>query len=323
MVKKLEKKFGKYAIKNLIYYILGGYVIGYLLLLLDSRLGWYQWITMDAGLVMKGQVWRLFTWICTVPQGLSIWVIFMFLLYFFIGKSLENSMGAFRYNLFMIGGWFFMTLGSMVVYWITNGIYGSFGAISMQISTYYINLASFLAFAVLFPNQKVYFFGILPVKIKWLAWIDVAYLGITIISCIISLIGLPMQEVQDLISVYGIDSSYAKVTIISQIFSIVISLLNFLIFFISNRKDKPYAGFKQKRKQAEFKKKYNQGLEENKELSRGKAGKYTSNDAIVHRCSTCGRTNLTNPELSFRYCSKCNGNHEYCQDHLFTHVHIK
>ena len=42
-----------------------------------------------------------------------------------------------------------------------------------------------------------------------------------------------------------------------------------------------------------------------------------------HRCAVCGRTELDNPELEFRYCSKCNGNYEYCQDHLFTHEHVK
>ena len=42
-----------------------------------------------------------------------------------------------------------------------------------------------------------------------------------------------------------------------------------------------------------------------------------------HKCCICGRTELTNPELDFRYCSRCNGNYEYCSDHLFTHTHVK
>ncbi len=41
-----------------------------------------------------------------------------------------------------------------------------------------------------------------------------------------------------------------------------------------------------------------------------------------HKCAICGRTELSNPELSFRFCSKCAGNYEYCQEHLFTHKHI-
>ena len=44
---------------------------------------------------------------------------------------------------------------------------------------------------------------------------------------------------------------------------------------------------------------------------------------VIHRCVICGRTQADNPDLEFRYCSKCEGGLEYCQDHLFTHVHVK
>ena len=42
-----------------------------------------------------------------------------------------------------------------------------------------------------------------------------------------------------------------------------------------------------------------------------------------HKCAVCGRTEVDSPNLEFRFCSKCNGNYEYCQDHLFNHVHVK
>ena len=45
--------------------------------------------------------------------------------------------------------------------------------------------------------------------------------------------------------------------------------------------------------------------------------------ATVHKCAVCGRTEKDGDDLVFRYCSKCNGNYEYCQDHLFTHEHVK
>lgn len=352
MLNKIERKLGKYAIKNLIYYILGGYVIGYILLLTNTRLGWYQYITLEPAMVMKGQVWRLFTWICTVPQSLSFFVIFMFLLYFFIGRSLEQNMGAFRYNLYMLSGWFFTTLGAMIVYWITYGIWGASGAISMNVSTYYLNLASFLAFAVLFPDVRVYLFGILPLKVKWLAWIDVAYLAFTIITSIIALIGLPNQAVQQAISAYGLSSSVAKAAIITDIFSIFISLLNFIIFFVATRNLKKISPKEIKRKMefrrnvrqgySDYSRRYEQndpGRTNRRETPFGfggfepktnraqndqqKQSTVSSGNMLIHRCSICGRTNLTNPELTFRYCSKCAGNHEYCQDHLFTHVHVK
>ena len=42
-----------------------------------------------------------------------------------------------------------------------------------------------------------------------------------------------------------------------------------------------------------------------------------------HKCTVCGRTDVTNPELEFRYCSKCKGYYCYCMDHINNHVHIQ
>lgn len=401
MLDRIEKKIGKYAIKNLIYYVLGGYVIGYILLLLDTRLGLYEYITLSPALVMKGQVWRLFTWVCTIPQNVSIFLIFMFLLYLYIGKSLEQHLGAFKYNLYMFSGWFFTTLGAMAFYWITKAINGPAGAISMNVSTYYLNLASFLAFAVLFPEVRVLFFGILPIKIKWLAIIDVAYLGMNIIVGVVELIGFPSSMFQSTLSILGYSADLAKLSIITEIYSILISLLNFIIFYIATR-DFRKLSLAEARRKREFRENmqsgYNQNPnnrqttytpqsddtpEENNNPKKGQAwfgpnGYYNSDsdsssnqsqnpngfseqpqkkrfgygadnakysegssirtempkerpvpqyrangDTLMHTCTICGRTNLTNPELTFRYCSKCEGNHEYCQDHLFTHEHVK
>lgn len=326
MINKIEKKIGKYAIKNLIYYVLGGYVVGYILLLADSRLGLYQYITLEPHLVMRGQVWRLFSWVLTPPQALSFWIIFMFMLYFFIGRSLEQNLGAFRYNLYMFSGWFFMTLGAMLMYWITS----AFGTpVSMNISTYYINMASFLAFAVLYPDVRVYFFGILPIKIKILAWIDVGLLGLEIVNYISVLFmnSLNIPMISQMMNEYGLSEQYSTLSCITGIFSILISLLNFLIFFLTNRKKRAEAN----KRRAEYEKKVEQGRRENQTYARSayasanteRSNKPSFTGVVVHRCSVCGRTSLTNPELQFRYCSKCSGNHEYCEDHLFTHTHIK
>ena len=42
-----------------------------------------------------------------------------------------------------------------------------------------------------------------------------------------------------------------------------------------------------------------------------------------NKCAICGKTEASHADLEFRFCSKCNGNYEYCQDHLFTHEHVK
>lgn len=342
MIDRLEKKIGRFAIKNLIYYVLGGYIIGYILYFMYSRgaSDIYAYITLNPAMVMHGQVWRLFTWVLTIPQSLSFWVIFMFLFYFFIGRSLEQSMGALRYNIYMFSGWLFMTVGAMLMYWITSAIGYP---VSMNVSTYYINMASFLAFAVLFPDVKVYFFGILPIKIKILAWIDVGLLGLSVLqelSALFLVLSRNNPLVLQAVSESGLSAAYAEILAyysvtecITGIFSIIISLLNFLIFFLMNRKKRAEA----RKRKAEYDRKAAQGRTAYSQSAAYGAYRSQTENAepkksyrpaggatgLIHKCEVCGRTSLTDPQLQFRYCSKCEGNHEYCQDHLFTHVHIK
>jgi len=385
LIQRMENKLGKYAIKNLIVYILIAYVIGYILIITESKLDLYQYIVLDPAMVMHGQVWRLFTWICTIPQTLSLFVVFMFIFYYFIGKTLERTIGAFKYNLYMFSGWLFMTLGAMIVYWVTG--------YSLDVSTYYLNLASFLAFALLYPNVQVYFFFILPIKIKWLAYLDIAYLVYQIITFIIALgksstINWSMYE--------GVTEMDYRVMLYAQIFSIVISLLNFIIFFFMvrkitprNIKDKVKSAQAQRERRNNWNKTWEQARgqwkendwqsgqtkweekkgqeddpwsrneqnqdfrdwanwydpDEDQELRqqrheeyqqkenqqsakesraekrrRAKTEKYMSQE-YAHKCEVCGRTNITDPDLVFRFCSKCDGNHEYCEDHIFNHEH--
>ncbi len=89
--------------------------------------------------------------------------------------------------------------------------------------------------------------------------------------------------------------------------AIFASILNFLIFFVTTRHmaSSP-RDFKRRR---DFKRQVNQ--------SRASVG------GAIHKCAICGRTELDDPNLQFRYCSKCRGNFEYCQDHLFTHKHVE
>ena len=86
---------------------------------------------------------------------------------------------------------------------------------------------------------------------------------------------------------------------------LVISMITIILFFLMTRNYRHYAPKKIKRRQ-EFK-------QQAKIVVPGKTR---------HRCAVCGRTELDNPELEFRYCSKCEGNYEYCQDHLYTHKHV-
>ena len=41
-----------------------------------------------------------------------------------------------------------------------------------------------------------------------------------------------------------------------------------------------------------------------------------------HKCAVCGRTDVSNPELEFRYCSRCACYHCFCHDQINNHIHF-
>lgn len=271
---KMERRFGRYAIRNLTMYLLAGYAIGYLLSFTMPQLLTY--FTLEPALILKGQVWRLLSWVIIPPNDNIIFVIFMMLLYYSLGNTLESYWGAFRYNVYIFSGILFTVIGAFIV----NGLIGGITGFGSLYSTYYINMSIFLACASIMPDYQLLLYGIIPIKMKWLAVLDVVLLAVDAVQ----------------------GSLIIRIVIIA-------SLLNFIIFFFCNRNLRGHSP-----KQAARRKKFQ------KQISRPQ-NQYAG--GAKHRCAVCGRTELDNPTLEFRYCSKCNGNYEYCQDHLFTHEHVK
>ena len=204
-----------------------------------------------------------------------------------IGQMLERAWGAFRFNLYFFSGVLFHVIGAILVYLLTG--------VSLSMGTWYLNLSLFFAFAALYPNVEFLLFFVIPVKVKWLAILDGIYFGYTILQAFLPAYG------------GGMFGAYYRANALAA----AVSLLNFIIFFLSSRNMRPYTPGQIKRKR-EFHKKVKQGA---RPMNYGNGAK--------HRCAVCGRTDVDHPELEFRYCSKCNGNYEYCQDHLFTHQHVK
>ncbi len=271
---KMERRFGRYAIRNLTMYLLAGYAIGYLLSFTMPQLLTY--FTLEPALILKGQVWRLLSWVIIPPNDNIIFVIFMMLLYYSLGNTLESYWGAFRYNVYIFSGILFTVIGAFIV----NGLIGGITGFGSLYSTYYINMSIFLACASIMPDYQLLLYGIIPIKMKWLAILDVVLLAVDAVQG-----GLIIRIV------------------------IIASLLNFIIFFFCNRNLRGHSP-----KQAARRKKFQ------KQISRPQ-NQYAG--GAKHRCAVCGRTELDDSTLEFRYCSKCNGNYEYCQDHLFTHEHVK
>lgn len=284
---KMERKFGKYAIPNLMFYIIILYAVGFVLDLVNPYF-YYNWLSLNIEAVFQGQVWRLITFIIQPPDTSLLFVIFTLYLYYMIGRQLEYVWGSFRFNLYYFMGVFFHIIAAILAYFILD--------VSLTMGTYYLNMSLFFAYAAIYPNHQFYLMGIIPVKVKWLAWIDAAYFGYTIL--------------QAFLPAYGGNALYGWYYQASALEAFV-SLLNFLVFFLMTRNMKKFSP-----KEVRRKNKYK------KEVRAGEQQVRYENGA-KHRCHVCGRTELDDENLEFRYCSKCNGNYEYCQDHLFTHEHVK
>ena len=161
-LKTTERKLGRFAIRNLTLYLVGGQ--GTALLLSLAAPGFLWAIQLIPGAVLGGQWWRLLTFIFTPPGGNPIFAIFTLYLLYFMGGSLEAHWGTFRYNLYVLIG-FLMTIAAAFVF--------PFSAATNA----YITGSIFLAFAYLFPDYQIYLFLILPIRIKWLALLTWLYYG--------------------------------------------------------------------------------------------------------------------------------------------------
>lgn len=288
-----EKKYGKYAIKNISLMLIMCYAVGYVIELITSNTGFIDYLTLNPYLILHGQIWRLVTWIVVPPSSLDIFTIIMLFFYYSIGTSLENTWGTYRYNVYLFSGMLFTIVGSFLAMGTCYLFYGStlgdaasaqyiFQLGSSFFSTYFINMSIFLAFAATFPNSQVLLMFVIPIKVKWLG---IVYGG--------------MLAVQFLMG------TGANSWNIFYRFAIAASLLNFVVFWLTS-KNRMHLSPKQIKRRQEFK----------HEVRR--APKVTK-----HKCAICGRTDEEDPTLEFRFCSKCNGNYEYCQHHLFTHEHVK
>lgn len=281
-INKLNRKFGKYAIPNLMFYIIIMYIAGIIINIINPEF-YRTYLSLDVEKILHGQIWRIVTFLIR-PGAISIWTVFELYLYYMIGNSLERAWGTFRFNLYYFSGLLLNILAIFIVYFITGE--------NLDAGLTYINLSLFLVFAVLFPNIQFLIFFIIPVKVKYLGILYVAIMGYSIITFLMA--GNILVPI-----------------------AILISLGNFLIFFFSTRNYKKISPREINRRHT-FKKQVRQAREGNN------VTQFTGKKVITrHKCAVCGKTELDDENLEFRFCSKCDGNYEYCMDHLFTHEHVK
>lgn len=265
-------KHPAFGIRRLMMYIIIGNAAVYLLMLMDSTHQLVYYLYLSPQLILRGQLWRLITFVF-VPQSGNIILLALFLyFYYFIGSALEQAWGSGKFTVYYLFGMLLTIIYSFLASLFYRGALIFTGA-------GYINLSMFFAFATLYPDNRVLLFFIIPIKVKWLAYADAVFF---LISMITGRTLLPL-----------------------------VGVINYLLFCgymlapffksLKMRRSKNVVNFKRAVKQAK---------------------QESENAPYRHKCAVCGRTDTDNPDLEFRYCSRCQGYHCFCSEHINSHVHF-
>ena len=290
-MKNIRNRFERFCfrhrdkgIPNLMLYLTLGSALVNIMTLITQNPILYDVLSFDRNLILQGQVWRLISYPLTFSAGNILITAIVLFCYYSLGRAMENLWGTLRFNLFYLSGVVMMDLFCM--------IFGGWADVS------YLNLSLFLAYATLYPNTHFLLFYIIPVK----AWIFAVFdLALTF---------------------YDVISMTLAGSFPFSLFPIV-ALLNYFLFFGKDVVNVFPISWRVNTRRL-FRKKPKQGYK----TIPFDAGSYAASTATVkapynHRCTICGRTDVSDPDLEFRYCSRCKGYHCYCEDHISNHTHIQ
>ena len=265
-----------FGIKNLMLFIVIGNAIVWLFGSMDTSNTLIPLLEFSAKQIFtKGQIWRLVTFVLVPTGGQSLLFLVALYFYYFIGRTLEHQWGAGKFTIYYLSGMLLNIHYGTLMWLITKN--------DISINAEYLNLSMFFAFATLYPDRQVLLFFIIPIKIKWLAYVDAAFFLIAMLTTSFPANLLPL-----------------------------VAILNYLVFcggwlfdFIRPSR------IQQKNKTINFKK------------AAKKFNQEQAKKPYTRKCEVCGRTDRDFPNLEFRFCSKCGGYHCFCIDHINSHIHFK
>lgn len=170
LLDRMERKLGRLAVRNLMSVIVGVmalvFILDYLFAVRINTL-FSSYLIFDREAVLAGEVWRVITFTLLPPNSSVIFIIFSLYFYWMIGSVLETEWGAFKFNVFYLCG----IIGTIAAGFITG-----------YATNYYLNMSLFLAFALLYPEFELRLFFAIPVKIKYLAFVDLVLFVIDLIT---------------------------------------------------------------------------------------------------------------------------------------------
>lgn len=262
----------RFGLPNLMLYIaIGQAAVG--LLSLFTNGGLLNRLLFFSPYIFGGEIWRLVTFIFVPRTANPFYLLLSCYVIFWTGQMLERELGTAKFNLFYLCG---------VVLSVILGLLIGYADI------YYIHLSIFLIIATLYGEMQVLFMFVIPIKMKWLALIDVVLVLVDVI-----------QRAQAGLWFFAL----APLASFVNYFIFTWPFWSMKLGIVRRQADPQVINFKKAQRQAQKKARETGGY--------------------LHKCAVCGVTDAIEPNMEFRYCSKCDGYYCYCADHINNHVHIR
>lgn len=288
-----RSKFGRFGVPNLMKYVIAINGAGLLLGLMNPSF-YFQYLSLDFNAIFHGQIWRLFTFMLC-PSAFSsgnefinlFWFLIWAQVYYMIGTNLERMWGTFRFTLFYFSGVLEIILVTLIFY--------LFMLSGDVLPAYVIGINLGMGVSFVYLNQTLFLmFALLFPDTQFLVYFVIPVKAKWMAALYLVLTGYDLVQAL----YYGV---YYAVALIG------VSLINLVLFlWLAKGAASPRQAVRRRKRRVEF---------------QYKAQPKTS--GLRHRCAICGRTEADAPDLDFRYCSKCEGDFEYCSEHLFTHEHVR
>ncbi|MCM1298281.1 MAG: rhomboid family intramembrane serine protease [Firmicutes bacterium] len=196
LLDRLSYRYGRYGIPNLMLYIVIAMAGVFIVELFVPEMPLRMYLYFSRDLILAGDWWRILTWIIIPDETSIVFIIFSLYIYWMMGTALEQQWGVLKFNVYYFMGVILTIVGGFITGYTSNT---------------YLYYAMFFAFAILYPDHQFLLFFFIPVKVKWLAIIDAVFFGLMLV---LNIIGQNWSEVA----------------------AIIISLLNFILFFFRDFK---------------------------------------------------------------------------------------
>ena len=312
MNKNLRRRFERFCYQNrnkgirdlMLYICLGSAVVSFAGMI-NGGAFLYSLLCFDKAAILQGQVWRLFTWLLTENLGGSMFSLLFLYFFYRLGSAVESSIGTFKFNLFYLSGVILMDVFAMIACPTEPVVLGhmmipaeSFTAFYGNMA-YYLHLSMVLAFSTMYPDAQFLVFFVIPIKAWILAILDLVLIAVNIFNMCYPVLLFP------------------------HCLFPLIGLLNYFLFFGPDMHNLLPLTLRAKLRR---KRRQKNSMSSDRPKVVPFPGRPDSGKTAVpytHRCAVCGRTDSENPELEFRYCSRCRGYHCYCEDHISSHSHIE